>query len=224
MRVVDEGRAKPFTLFSDRNFAGECQVFSPLVILFWFDYHFRTMYAIIEKNKLKISIAEFYMSSWYDKKWPLSGRGKFEFEYGNLEIDVHKGGKKYLTGFVIDPRKFIVDYLKTRYKKELPQPKQMASVSIDSSPHTDLFTVDFFKARSFVVHGMEKDLIFPQFVRRRGKIKIQGFEVLSVYSMLRYFVKRFKYRGTTRIRKGDDVYDFKTGRRWKIERKRSPKK
>ena len=194
--------------------------FSPLVNQLWIDYHFCTMYAVIEKNKLKISIAEFYNASWYDKKWPLSGKEKFEFKYGNLEIDIHKGGKKYLTGFAIDPRKFIVDYLKTRYKKELPQPKQIASVSIDSSPHTDLFTVDFFKARSFVVDGMEKDLIFPQFIRQRGKIKIQGFEVLSVFSMLRYIVKRFRYKGTTRIRHGEVVYDFKTGRRWKIRRLR----
>ena len=48
------------------------------------------------------------------KNWPLSGKEKFEFEHGNLEIDIHKDGKRYLTGFVIDPRKFIVDYIKTR--------------------------------------------------------------------------------------------------------------
>jgi hypothetical protein len=178
------------------------------------------MYAVIEKNQIRISVAEFYSSSWYDKKWPLSGKEKFDFDYGNLEIDVHKGGKGYLTGFVIDPRKFIVDYLKTRYKKDFPTPKQIVSVSIEDDENVELFCVDFIKARSFVVEGMEKDLIFPQFTRQRGKLIIQGFEVLDVFSMLNYLVKRFKYKGTTRIRKGNTVYDLKTGRRWKVERKR----
>jgi hypothetical protein len=180
------------------------------------------MYAILERNKLEISVAEYYSSTWYGKDWLLSHEEEFKFDYGHLEIDVHKGGKKYLTGFVIDPREFIVDYLKTRYKKELLQPKRIVSVSIDSSAHLKMnsFTVDFLKAHGFVVDGMEKDLIFPQFVRQRGKIKIQGFDVLEVFSMLKYFAKRFGYNGTTRIRKGDEVYDFKTGRRWKIERKR----
>ncbi len=171
------------------------------------------MYAIIERNRLLVSVAEFYIASWYEKDWPVSGKEKFKFEYGNLEVDVHKNGKKYLTGFVIDPRKFIVDYLKTRYKKNFPAPKRIASIRIDSSEDHNLITVDFFKARSFVVDGMEKDLIFPQFARRRGEIAIQGFEVLSVRSVLRYLVKRFKYNGTTRIRKGTMVYDFKTDRR-----------
>ena len=178
------------------------------------------MYARIERNKLLISVADFSIASWYEKDWPHSGKEKFTFEYGNLEIDVHKNGKKYLTGFVIDPRKFIVDYLKTRYKKNFPAPKRIASVSLDSSEDHNLITVDFFKARSFVVDGMEKDLIFPQFVRRRGEITIQGFEVLSVRSVLGYLVKRFKYKGTTRIRSGNMIYNLKTGRRWKIERKK----
>lgn len=51
---------------------------------------------------------------WYGKDRPLSDKEKFEFDYGYLEIDIHKNGKKYLTGFVIDPRKFIIDYLKTK--------------------------------------------------------------------------------------------------------------
>lgn len=167
---------------------------------------------------LFISIADFYVASWYEKDWPHSGKEKFEIEYGNLEIDVHKNGKKYLTGFVIDPRKFIVDYIKTRYKKNSPPPKRFASISIDSGADHNLITVDFFKARSFVLDGMEKDLIFPQFVRRRREIMIQGSEVLSVRSVLRYLVKRFKYKGTTRIRTGEMVYDLKTDRRWNLER------
>jgi hypothetical protein len=178
------------------------------------------MYAIIEQNKLHISIAEFYNAAWYDKKHSLTRREKFDIDYGNLEIDVHKNGKKYLTGFVIDPRAFIVDYLKTRYKKNFPMPKSVASVSVESDEHIELFCVDFIKARSFVITGMEKDLIFPQFTRKRGRPVIQGFEVLSVFSMLRYLVKRFKFKGTARIRQGERVYDMKSERRWKLERKR----
>lgn len=178
------------------------------------------MYAVIERNNLLVSVAGFYNSSWYGKNWPLSGKEKFEFEYGNLEIDIHKNGKKYLTGFVIDPRKFIVDYIKIRYKKSFIIPKRISSVSIDSNEHVDLICVDFFKAHSFVIDTMERDLIFPQFARKRGKIAIQGFEVLNVHSMLRYLVKRFKYKGTTRIRNGDMVFDLETGRRWKLERKK----
>jgi hypothetical protein len=176
------------------------------------------MYAVIERNSLLVSVADFYIASWYEKDWPHSGKEKFAFEYGNLEIDLHKNGKKYLTGFVIDPRKFIVDYIKTRYKKNFPAPKRIASVSMDSGDDHNLITVDFFKARSFVVDGMEKDLIFPQFATRGGKIAIQGFEVLSVYSMLRYLVKRFKYSGTSRVRTGAMIYDLKTDRRWNLER------
>jgi len=67
---------------------------------------------------------------------------------------------------------------------------------------------------------MEKDSIFPQFTRQRRQLRIQGFEVLDIFSRLKYFVARLKYKVTTRIRKGDTVYDLKTGRRWKIERKR----
>jgi hypothetical protein len=180
------------------------------------------MYARIENNKLFISVAQFYRASWYDREWPVSSRKeKFEIDYGNLEIDVHKNGKNYLTGFVIDPRKFIVDYLATRYRKNFPVPKRIVSISIEAGEHANLFSIDFLKGRSFVVGGMEKDLIFPQFKRRRGKLVIQGFEVLSVLSMLSYLVKRFKFKGTTRIRQGDAVFDLKTERRWKLERKKS---
>ena len=178
------------------------------------------MYAIIESNKLRISIAEFYNAAWYGKNRLISGKEKFEFEYGNLEIDIHKNGKKYLTGFAIDPRKFIVDYLQTRYKKSFPVPKRIVSVSLDASEHVELFEVEFIKTRSVVINGMEKDLIFPQFTRRRGQLTIQGFEVLSVFSMLKYLVKRFKFKGTTRIRHGNRVYDLKTDRRWSLEKKK----
>jgi len=175
------------------------------------------MYCTIEKNKLIISIAEFYSPSWYDEHWPMSREENFEFEYGNLEIDIHKNGKGYLTGFVIDPRNFIVDYLKSRYKKKFPAPKKMESVSIETNEHVELFCVDFLKVRSFVIDGMEKDLIFPQFCRQKGQTKIQGFEVLSIFSLLRYLVNRFKYKGTTCIRKGGTVYSLTTGRQWKIK-------
>jgi hypothetical protein len=83
-----------------------------------------------------------------------------------------------------------------------------------------MLCVEFIKARSFVADGMEKDLIFPQFTRQRGQLKIQGLDVLDVFSMLKYLAKRFKYKGTTRIRSGEKVHDFKTGRRWKIEGKK----
>ncbi len=174
------------------------------------------MYAVIEKNMLHISVAEFYRMDWYGKEWPVSGKEKFTFDYGYLEIDVHKNGKKYLTGFVIDPRKFIIDCLKTRYKKILNLPRRIASVSIDSGEHTELFSVDFLKEHGFVIDGMEKDLIFPMFLKQKGQIKVQGFEVLYPISVIKYLVKRFKYKGTTLVREGEDVYDLKTKKRWKI--------
>lgn len=174
------------------------------------------MYVVLEKNRLEISIAGFYSMAWYEKEHFLDKTEEFSIDYGHLEIDVHKNGKKYLTGFVIDPREFIVDYLKTRYKKQLPAPKRIQSVSVDTGDHHEILSVDFFKAHSFVVDGMEKDLIFPQFYRRRGNIVIQGFEVLSISSMIRYLVRRFKYRGTSVIRRGETAYDPKTNRRWKI--------
>lgn len=121
------------------------------------------MYAVIEKNRLEISVAEFYNMAWYDKDGFLSKTEEYNIEYGNLEIDVHKNGRKYLTGFVIDPRKFIVDYIQTRYQKSFTLPKAIQSVSVDTGKHTRLFCVDFLKGRSFVIDGMEKDLIFPQF-------------------------------------------------------------
>ena len=123
------------------------------------------MYAVIEKNRLEISVAEFYNMAWYDKDGFLSKTEEYNIEYGNLEIDVHKNGRKYITGFVIDPRKFIVDYIQTRYQKSFAPPKTIQSVSVGTGKHTQLFCVDFLKGRSFVIDGMEKDLIFPQFCR-----------------------------------------------------------
>ena len=178
------------------------------------------MYAVIEKNMLHISVAKFYRMDWYGKDWLDSEEEKFSFDYGYLEIDVHKNKKKYLTGFVIDPRAFIVDYLKTLYKKKLNLPRSIESVSIDSCEQTELFSVDFLKTEGFVVDGMEKDLIFPMFIKQKGRIKVQGFEVLYPISVIKYLVKRFKYKGTTLVREGEDVYDLKTKRRWKINRKK----
>jgi len=174
------------------------------------------MYVVLAKNRLTVSVAEFYNMAWYDREQFLNKKEEHPIDYGNLEIDVHKNGRKYLTGFMIDPREFIVDYLRTRYKKRLSVPKRIQSVSIDTGNHHEILSVDFLKARSFVVDGMEKDLIFPQFCRRKGEITIQGFEVLSITSMIRYLVRRFRYRGTKMIRRGDIVHDLKTNHRWKI--------
>lgn len=69
------------------------------------------MYAVIEKNRIEISVAEFYNMDWYDKNRFLGHDEEYKIDYGSLELDVHRNGKKYLTGFVIDPREFIVDYL-----------------------------------------------------------------------------------------------------------------
>ncbi len=174
------------------------------------------MYAVIEKEQIEISVAEFYDMAWYGKDRFLEAKEKFEIEYGSLEIDVHRNGKRYLTGFVIDPREFIVDYLWTRYKKQFPAPKRLQAVTIDTGTRFEIISVDFLKAHSFVVDGMEKDLIFPQFCRRRGENLIQGFEVLSLFSVFRYLVRRFKYRETAPIRKGEEVFDLKGNRRSKI--------
>lgn len=95
-------------------------------------------------------------------------------------------------------------------------PKRIESISIDSCERTELFSVDFLKTSGFVIDGMEKDLIFPMFVKQKGQIKVQGFEVLYPISVIDYLVKRFKYKGTTFVREGEDVYDLKTRRRWKI--------
>jgi hypothetical protein len=121
---------------------------------------------------------------------------------------------------VIDPRAFIVDYLKIRYQKTLNMPRRIVSVSIDSSDHTELFSVDFLKARGFVVDGMEKDLIFPMFVQQKGQLKVQGFEVLRPLSVIEYLVKRYKYKGTSLVRDGENVYGMKSRRRWKIIKRR----
>ena len=174
------------------------------------------MYVVLGKNRLEVSVASFYNMAWYGKEQFLHEKEEYPIDYGHLEIDVHKNGKKYLTGFDIDPREFIVDYMKTRYKKRLAIPKRIQSVSIDTGNHHEILSVDFLKVRSFVVDGMEKDLIFPQFCRRKGNITIQGFEVLSIFSMIRYLARRFKYRGTRMIRQGETAYDLRTNRQWKI--------
>jgi len=174
------------------------------------------MYVVLEKNRLRVSVASFYNMAWYDKEQFLDKKEECPIDYGKLEVDVHKNGKKYLTGFVIDPREFIVDYLKTRYKKRLSVPKKIQSVAVDTGNHHEILCVDFLKVRSFVVDGMEKDLIFPQFCRRKGNITIQGFEVLSMFSMIRYLARRFKHRGTRIVRQGDTAYDLGTNRHWKI--------
>ncbi|MFH1123201.1 MAG: hypothetical protein V1758_06015 [Pseudomonadota bacterium] len=174
------------------------------------------MYVVVEKNRLKVSVAGFYNMAWYGKEQLLDKKEEYPIDYGHLEIDVHRNGKKYLTGFVIDPREFIVDYLKTRYKKRLAVPKNIQSVSVDTGDHHEMLSVDFMKARSFVVDEMEKDLIFPQFCQRKGNITIQGFEALSIFSMIQYLALRFKYRGTRMIRQGDIAYDLRTKRHRKI--------
>jgi len=174
------------------------------------------MYVVLEKNRLTVSVAEFYNMAWYDREQFLDKKEEHPIDYGKLEIDAHKNGRKYLTGFMIDPREFIVDYLRARYKRRLSVPKRIQSVSVDTGNHREILCVDFLKARSFVVDGMEKDLIFPQFCRRKGEITIQGFEVLSITSMIRYLVRRFRYRGTRMIRRGDTAYNLKTNHHWKI--------
>ena len=174
------------------------------------------MYVIIEKDRIEVSVAEYYDMAWYKKERFLEHKESYTIDYGSLEIDIHRNGKKYLTGLVIDPREFIVDYLWTRYKKRLPAPKRIQAVSIDTGTRSEILSVDFLKAHSFIVDGMEKDLIFPQFCRRKGNITIQGFETLSVVSMIKYLVRRFRYRGTNLVRKGEEVYDFKGNRRSKI--------
>lgn len=174
------------------------------------------MYVVLKKNRLEVSVASFYNMAWYGKEQFLDKKEEYPLNYGHLEIDAHKNGKKYLTGFEIDPREFIVDYMKTTYKKRLAVPKRIQSVSIDVGNHHEILSVDFLKVRSFVVDGMEKDLIFPQFCRRKGNITIQGFEVLSIHSMIRYLARRFKYTGTRMLRQGDSAYDLRTNRHWKI--------
>jgi len=72
------------------------------------------------------------------------------------------------------------------------------------------------KVRSFVVDGMEKDLIFPHFCRRKGELIIQGFEVLNAVSLIRYLAGRFGYKETSFIRQGEKFFDMKTGRWRKI--------
>ena len=176
------------------------------------------MYATVEDNKIHISVAEYYSAQWYDKHWPLSRHDQFKFAYGSLEIDVHRDGRRFLTGFVVDPRKFIVDYLKTRPRKNFAAPKRVVSVSMESDEHVELFTVTFLKTRGFVIDGVEKDSILPEFTRRRGKLAVKGFEALDAFSVIRYLVKRFGYKDTSLIRSGETVYDLKTGRRWKISR------
>ena len=77
----------------------------------------------------------------------MSHEEKYSFDYGRLEIDIHRNGRKYLTGFTLDPRLFIIDYLKTRYGKDFKAPRKVQSVSIDTGRH-QIFCVDFLKVRS----------------------------------------------------------------------------
>ena len=174
------------------------------------------MYATISKNRIEISVAGFYTTDWYAKDRFLEFEEHFEIAYGSLEIDVHRNGKKYLTGFIIDPRDFIVDYLWNRYRKRFPVPGRIEAVSVDTNDRGEILCVDFLKARSFVVDEMEKDLIFPQFCRRRGAYVIQGFDALSLFPIFRYLTRRFKYKETTLIRQGETVYDLEGRRRAKI--------
>jgi hypothetical protein len=174
------------------------------------------MYATISKNRIETSVAGFYTNDWYNRDRFLESEEHFEIAYGSLEIDVHRNGKKYLTGFIIDPRDFIVDYLWNRYRKRLPVPRGIEAVSVDTNDRGEILCVDFLKARSFGVDEMEKDLIFPQFCRRRGAYVIQGFEALSLFPVFRYLVRRFKYKETTLVRQGETVYDLDGRRRSKI--------
>lgn len=48
------------------------------------------MYAVLGKNRIEISVAEFYDMNWYDKNRFPEGEEKFEIDYGSLEIDVHR--------------------------------------------------------------------------------------------------------------------------------------
>jgi hypothetical protein len=176
----------------------------------------RGMYAVVEKNRIEISVAGFYDLEWYAKNSLPDVEEHFEIEYGSLEVEVHRNGKKYLTGFFVDPREFIVDYLWNQYKKRFPTPRRIKAVSIGTETNGEILSVDFLKARSFGVDEMEKDLIFPQFCRRRGAYVIQGFEALSLFPIFRYLTRRFKYKENTLIRQGDTVYDLEGHRRSKI--------
>ena len=106
-----------------------------------------------------------------------------------------------------------MDYLGNRYKKRFPTPRKIEAVSIDTGTSVEILSVDFLNALSFVVDGMEEDLIFPQFCRRGGKSVIQGFEVLSLFSVFRYLARRFNYKETILIRQGTDLVEGKN--RWK---------
>jgi hypothetical protein len=181
------------------------------------------MYAVIERNRIDVSVAGFYDMAWYDKEQFPGRIEEYKIEYGHLEIDVHKNGRKHLTGFVVDPREFIVDYLWTRYKKRFPAPKKIESVSVDTGERFELFCVDFLKAPSSVVDGMEKDLIFPRFCKRKGELIIQGFDVLDVLSLIRYLARRFGYKETSFIRQGQEFFDMKA-RRWRKIRLREKRK
>lgn len=87
-------------------------------------------------------------------------------------------------------------------------------MSVDTGERFELLCVDFLKVRSFVVDGMEKDLIFPRFCRRKGELIIQGFDVLDVFSLIRYLTGRFGYKETSFIRQGEKFFDMKS-RRWR---------
>ena len=86
-------------------------------------------------------------------------------------------------------------------------------MSVDTEERFELFCVDFLKVRSFVVDKMKKNLIFPRFCRRKAELIIQGFDVLNVFSLIRYLTGRFGYKETSFIRQGEKFFDMKT-RRW----------
>jgi hypothetical protein len=133
------------------------------------------MYAVIEKNRIDVSVAGLYDMAWYDKEQFLGRKEDYKIGYARLEIGVHNNERKYLTGFAIDPREFIVDYLWTRYTKRLPTPKKVESVSVDTRERFELFCVDLLKVRPFVVDGMEKDLKLGDVVKapvKTGRMRI----------------------------------------------------
>lgn len=174
------------------------------------------MYAVIENNRLSICVAGYYAMHWYDVDdfCILGHEEAHPCDYGSLEIDVHKNGKKYLTGFTIDPRRFIVDYVKTHFGRDYPVPKRVLSVSVDTGKSAEMLTVDFFKARSFTIEGMENRVVFPLFSRRKGQLVIQSFDCLNVLEIIAYLAERFDCQTTTLIRVEDRAYNMKT-KRWR---------
>ena len=60
------------------------------------------MYVVLEKNRLRYPLR--LSTTWHGTTGSSSSRRKrtYPIDYGHLEIDVHKNGNKYLTGFLID--------------------------------------------------------------------------------------------------------------------------